>query len=218
MTDFGKKTPQISELPKTNSGQLKHYAQWAGTYDTDLDQAGYEAPTHAVALMAKLVSIDAQIIEFGCGTGLVGELLAGHGYQRVVGIDQSPEMLDKAKNRSCYQSLREHDLTQPLIDDIRYEAGVCVGVCAFGPVLAQHILHMTAVLVEHAPLILTINGKAWNDHDWVEQLDEAQQRDGFIVEFINTIPYLTNEDVDGKLLIVRNTRFESEVECTQEFS
>lgn len=218
MTKSDKKSSAHIERTYQNPDKAEHYAQWADTYEADLHQSGYEAPAHAVQLLAKIVPTDAQIIEFGCGTGLVGGLLAEQSYRRVVGIDLSSQMLEKAAARSCYQSLREHDLTQPLVDDIRYDAGICVGVCAFGPVLAQHIGHMTKVLVENAPLILTINGRAWLEQDWAEQLDDAQQKDGFIVEFVNTIPYLSNENIDGKLLIIRNSSLESETECTQDFS
>lgn len=218
MTESDKKTSTPIRRAYENADKAEHYAQWAATYEADLLQSGYEAPTHAVQLLAKIVPTDAQIIEFGCGTGLVGGLLAEHSYQRVVGIDLSPQMLEKADARRCYQSLREHDLTQPLIDDIRYDAGICVGVCAFGPVLAQHIVHMTKVLVDGAPLILTINGQAWAEKDWAQQLDDAQQRDGFIVEFVNTIEYLSNENIDGKLLIIRNSNLDNETECTQDFN
>ena len=211
MTDTNKKRP--AQLERTYRAQDKaaHYAQWAPDYEADVQQFGYQAPHHAVALLKKLVPTSARIIEFGCGTGLVGRQLADVGYQQLVGVDLSPEMLELAAGGRCYQSLREHDLTQPLVDDIRYEAGICVGVCAFGPVHADHITHMTSVLVENAPLLLTVNGRAWSEQDWPEKLDNAQQRDGFTIEYINTIPYLSEENIDGKLLVIRNSAIESEL-------
>ena len=211
MTDTDKKySPQIEQTYSTQDKE-RLYADWAPSYEADLQRSGYQAPAHAVALLKKLVPTSARIIEFGCGTGLVGKQLADGGYQHLVGVDLSPEMLEQAERGQCYQSLREHDLTQPLLDDVRYEAGICVGVCAFGPVLADHITHMTSVLVEHAPLLLTVNGRAWTEQDWPQNLDDAQQRDGFIIEYINTIPYLTEEQVDGKLLVIRNSAIESEL-------
>ena len=77
--------------------------------------------------------------------------------------------------------------------------------------MADHIEHMTSVLIENAPLLLTVNGRAWSELDWPEKLDDAQQRYGFTIEYINTIPYLTEENIDGKLLVIRNLAIESEL-------
>lgn len=214
MAKSDKNDSDLLEQAYLNPDKAALYAQWASSYDDDLHQEGYQAPAHAVQLLAKIVPTDANIIEFGCGTGLVGELLAQKQYERLVGLDIAPAMLEKARQRNCYKSLREHDLTQALNDDIRYDAGICVGVCAFGPVLAGHIIHMTSVLVEHAPLILTINGRAWTEQNWAAQLEDAQQRDGFDIEYINTIPYLVNKNIDGKLIIIRNTKIEIEATCS----
>lgn len=211
MVDSDKKHSRQIERAYNTQDKVSHYAEWAPSYEADLQRSGYQAPAHAVALMKKLVPVTAQIIEFGCGSGLVGRQLADTGYQRIVGVDVSPEMLKLATNGQPYQSLREHDLTKPLLDDIRYEAGICVGVCAFGPLMADHIVHMTSVLIENAPLLLTVNGRAWSELDWPEKLDDAQQRYGFTIEYINTIPYLTEENIDGKLLVIRNHAIESEL-------
>lgn len=200
-----------------NSGDKKaYYSQWASSYDVDMATSGYVAPVQAVELFKKIVSPDAGIIEFGCGTGQVGEQLVRHNYHQVAGIDHSPQMLEKAAQRGCYGSLREHDLTEPLLDDIRYDAGICVGVLAFGPLMAAHLAHMTSVLREHAPLILTINGRAWDENNWASQLEEAQQKNRFFIEYINTIPYLTDAGIDGKLLIIRNGETESEAHVPEQ--
>ncbi len=176
--------------------------------DTDFAESSFVAPLHAVELFAKIVPTDACIIEFGCGTGMVGELLAQKKYQQPIGLVSDAQTREKATERNCYLSLREHDLTGPLADDVRYDAGICVGVCGFGSVKATHLVHMNSVLVEHAPLILTIDGRAWTDQNWAEQLEDAQQADRFDIEYINTIPYLADEGIDGKLLIIRNSHIE----------
>lgn len=176
--------------------------------DTDIVGSDFVAPQHAVELFTKIVPTDARIIEFGCATGMVGELLAQKKYHQLIGLDNDPQMLEQATERNCYQSLREHDLTRPLADDVRYDAGICVGVCGFGSVKATHFVHMTSVLVEHAPVILTIDGRAWSEQNWAEQLEDAQQADRFDIEYINTIPYLADAGIDGKLLIIRNSHIE----------
>ena len=44
-------------------------------------------------------SKESKIIDFGCGTGLVGVELTKNGFTNIVGIDGSQEMLEVAKSK-----------------------------------------------------------------------------------------------------------------------
>lgn len=156
-------------------------------------------------LVSEILPTDASIIEFGCAAGLMGEQLALHGFEDITGLEQSAALQQIAESKSCYRSIRSHNLTQPLRDDVRYNAGVCVGVLGNSPVTAAHISYMTSVLDDDAPLFLTVNGQAWLDDDWPAELEAAQQADGFTIEYINTIAYLDSTIPDGRLVIVRNS-------------
>ena len=37
---------------------------------------------------------DAEIVDLGCGTGLLGEILFNLGYKNIIGVDGSEEMLN----------------------------------------------------------------------------------------------------------------------------
>ena len=210
-----KNLPKNSVLQRAydNPDKSTHYDDWANTYDADLDKEGFVAPEHAAALLKSVAPDADRVVDFGCGTGLAGAALAALGYQNLYGLDISEGMIEKAQQRGCYRSVRQHDLRTPMLDDIRYQAGICVGVCAFGPVNAGHIAHMTQVLDSGAPLILTINGLAWQEQDWAQQLDEAQEEHGYTVEYIKTIPYLVAKEIEAKLLIIRNAELESAQTC-----
>ena len=54
------------------------YGSWAKTYDQVLlENFGYQAPARSVELLSKYLPIeDAVVLDAGCGTGLVGQLLA----------------------------------------------------------------------------------------------------------------------------------------------
>lgn len=54
-----------------------------------------------------------KVIDFGCGTGLVGQELAKVGFKDITGIDISTEMLALAKKKECYAKLEEVDLYDP---------------------------------------------------------------------------------------------------------
>jgi predicted TPR repeat methyltransferase len=79
----------------------------AGSFDANLEQLAYRSH-HSVA--KALVHCLAQpgaavaVLDAGCGTGLCGLLLRPH-CQRLVGVDLSPNMLDRARARNCYDEL-----------------------------------------------------------------------------------------------------------------
>ena len=50
------------------------------------------------------------IIDFGCGTGLIGKYLAKSGYKNIVGLDISPNMLEECSNSGVYSELHEHEI------------------------------------------------------------------------------------------------------------
>jgi predicted TPR repeat methyltransferase len=54
-------------------------------------------------------------VDLGCGTGLFGILLA-KAFRRVIGVDLSGKMLEKAKHRGCYDSLVRQDIVTFLQD------------------------------------------------------------------------------------------------------
>jgi len=49
------------------------------------------------------------VLDLGCGTGLLGALLR-HGARRLIGVDLSKRMLEKARARRVYDELHEAEL------------------------------------------------------------------------------------------------------------
>ena len=106
------------------------YGFWATTYDQDLlDNFGYQAPARSVELLSKYLPMDeALVLDAGCGTGLVGQLLVKARKFQIDGVDYSQSMLAEAKAKGCYRALQQVDLNQPLriAADI-YDAVICIG-------------------------------------------------------------------------------------------
>ena len=111
------------------------YDEWAPIYDGDLASWGYDAPAVAVSFLAARTSHDDQIVDMGCGTGLVGAELAARGYHDVVGIDVSSESLDIAAKSTHYHAVAEHDLTELPTDilEATFAGLICVGVMTYLP-------------------------------------------------------------------------------------
>jgi predicted TPR repeat methyltransferase len=94
------------------------FEEFAGYYDRKmLDRLGYRGPqiiSEALdAEVASELSPPWDVLDLGCGTGLVGAALADRARQ-MVGIDLSPRMLDLARRRQLYDELIEGELIDVL--------------------------------------------------------------------------------------------------------
>lgn len=112
-------------------GELERaYDVWAATYDHDMtEDLGWGGPEEAAKVLAERVSIAAPVLDFGAGTGLVGQSLHARGFTRVSAADLSREMLARAEARGVYASLHQvrADALLPFGDD-QFEGLVSVGV------------------------------------------------------------------------------------------
>ena len=191
---------------KTSDDFRAVYREWADTYDGDLiDEFGYLAPQAAVAcLKTHLPSLNAPILDMGCGTGLVGKLLFDSGYLIIDGLDLSLEMLEKAQELGVYRSLGEADLTEKLALEPIYQAVICVGVFSHQPSQPFDLAQLFSALTpDGGVLVATVNGKGWKEIGWEALLIQSAEKNGFRIESVSDIPYLTRQNIPGKLLTLR---------------
>ena len=90
------------------------YERFAEYYEknmvTDLEYQGPERLTEA--LDAQLGSTSAlDVLELGCGTGLAGKRLRPRA-KRLIGVDLSPEMVERAKTTGVYDALEVAEITE----------------------------------------------------------------------------------------------------------
>lgn len=75
---------------------MEEYTGFAAVYDRFMDETPYEAWCETIVRELRQHGItDGLVLELGCGTGSMTELLAGQGYD-MIGIDLSEEMLNLA--------------------------------------------------------------------------------------------------------------------------
>lgn len=97
------------------------------------------------------------IIDVGCGTGKLLELIAPRS-QLGIGIDLSVQMLNNAKDRrtdSGIQLVRADASHLPLRDHIA-DAVTCVSMTESGPALKAHLSELSRIATNDATLVLTI--------------------------------------------------------------
>ena len=92
----------------------------AATFDHELvAKLGYEIPRQMVdALRAVAVAPGSRwdVLDLGCGTGLVGAQIAPYSAS-LVGVDLAPNMIELARERGIYAELRCADLVTVLADE-----------------------------------------------------------------------------------------------------
>ncbi|KAM7437544.1 Methyltransferase domain [Porites harrisoni] len=79
---------------------------------------------------------DLKILDLGCGTGLSGQVLKEkYGYDNLVGLDVSEDMLTIARQRNIYKTLISAFVTTEKIEEIQdgeYDAVISAGVITTG--------------------------------------------------------------------------------------
>ncbi|WP_461812314.1 class I SAM-dependent DNA methyltransferase [Faecalimonas sp.] len=94
---------------------MEAYTSFASVYDTFMDNIPYEEWSVYVEELLKEYGVrDGLVVELGCGTGTMTELLSASGYD-MIGIDNSEEMLEIALEKKLSSG---HDILY-LLQDMR---------------------------------------------------------------------------------------------------
>ena len=145
--------------------ELEHiYKNWAKKYEDDvINLAGYVG--HLITselLLSYLRNTQAKILDAGCGTGLVGEILNKNNFQNLIGVDFSQEMLNIAKQKNVYQSLELVDLTKKLdYEDNLFDAVICAGTFTCGHLGPQVLNEMVRITKNEGYICFTVREQEW---------------------------------------------------------
>ena len=109
---------------------MASYESFARVYDLFMDNIPYEEwGEYLHGLLLDFGVKDGLVLELGCGTGSMTELLAGWGYD-MIGVDNSVEMLEIAQEKKAQSG---HDILYLLQDMREFElygtVGAVVSVC-----------------------------------------------------------------------------------------
>lgn len=140
------------------------YAEWADRYDEDLEkEMGYQAPTRVARLLRDhLAPEGVDLLDAGCGTGLVGVALSAMGYLAIDGFDYSSDMLNQAKKKGVYGSLWQADMLARLaVPARRYDAVTCVGTFTLGHVGPDALNELVRITRRGGYICFTVRSEAW---------------------------------------------------------
>ncbi|QYX55421.1 methyltransferase domain-containing protein [Roseovarius sp. SCSIO 43702] len=137
------------------------YDRWAATYDAELTEAGYAAPERVARALARRATLDAPVLDFGCGTGLSGLALRDAGFTVIDGTDPSQPMLDEAAAKGVYRNLTRLDLSaDPPLAPGAYPAIAAAGVLGVGAAPPETFDMLMRALPRDGLLSLSLNDHA----------------------------------------------------------
>ena len=180
------------------------YREWAEKYDDDLlGEMGYVAPMIASKLLlSHLEDKGARIMDAGCGTGIVGELLHRDGCVHIDGLDYSPDMLEKAREKQIYQSLNRHDLTKPLdITTNTYDAVISVGTFTCGHVGPEAMNELIRITRPGGGICFTVREQAWEEDGYRTRLRGIENDGLWELQELRTADYIQQEGARCKICL-----------------
>ncbi|MBU1196158.1 MAG: class I SAM-dependent methyltransferase [Proteobacteria bacterium] len=177
------------------------YGKWASLYDHDTTEVmGYVGPQIAVQMLDKYVdSKECRILDAGCGTGLVGEILNDLGYAHVDAMDFSEDMLMEAQKKEVYDRLLHEDLNKGLkIPDNSYDATICVGTFTYAHVGPHAMDELIRVTRPGGHICFTIRDGVYQEDGYRKKMIETEFEKHWQLEELKEADYLIKEGVTAK--------------------
>ncbi|MCB2261365.1 MAG: DegT/DnrJ/EryC1/StrS family aminotransferase [Candidatus Thiosymbion ectosymbiont of Robbea hypermnestra] len=109
---------------------ISKYDGWTSDYDLEHQENGWKILlNHTAYTITDYLPNDAEILDVGCGTGLLGTELYAYGFNHIHGIDISEKSLDVARGLDIYKKVYRAELGKYLdFADNSFDALVSCGV------------------------------------------------------------------------------------------
>ena len=185
------------------------YKNWASEYEYDVIQlAGYVG--HLITsdlLLNNLKNNNARILDAGCGTGLVGQILHKKSYKNIVGVDFSQEMIDRAHKKNVYKSLSLCDLTERLeFEDGSFDAVICAGTFTCGHVGPEALYEMVRITKNEGYICFTVRQQEWEAAPYEHIIQSLEESESWFEMECNTSDYNTQEGANCQLCLFQVTK------------
>ena len=180
------------------------YKNWAIDYEDDVIKlAGYVG--HLITsdlLLTYLKNKNAKVLDAGCGTGLVGEILYKNNFNHIEGVDFSQEMLDVANQKNIYQSLKLVDLTKELdYEDNWFDAIICAGTFTCGHVGPEALKEMVRITKEGGYICFTVRKQEWEASPYMQIINDIELSESWHKIVHETAEYNVKEGVSCQLCL-----------------
>lgn len=187
---------------------LRLYRAWARDYDRDVYGAlRFTGTARIAALLAEHVPDRAQrVIDLGCGTGAAGEALRRLGFERLDGLDLSPDMLAVARTKSVYDALTAADLLQPLpFGDDSFDAAISAGTFTTGHVDATALPEIVRIVRPNGLIACVVADGFWEAGGFAQAFEALQQSDRVSMVHDSLEPVRQDGPPEGRFMVLRVT-------------
>jgi predicted TPR repeat methyltransferase len=159
---------------ETSSSKLnKHYKNWANLYDTDMSSWGYAYPLQLNKILTNKLKLKKtiKILDAGCGTGYVAEVLSKLNYKNITGIDFSEEMLAIARSKKIYKKLMCQSLNEKIeLRSKQFELIICTGVLTSGHVGPSAMHELVRILKPQGFFICSIAESVYKKNGFEKEI------------------------------------------------
>lgn len=179
------------------------YADWAETYDADVNARGYRTPARLAAALALHAPLTSHLLDFGCGTGISGNALRAQGFNTIDGTDITPEMLEKASASGIYQKTWLSDPGEFSFGRGAYPVIVAAGVVSFGAAPPETLASLVGKLDTGGLLAFSYNDPTLADQSYISAIDDEVAQGRAEVIFREHGPHLEDIGMDSDVIILR---------------
>lgn len=196
---------------KTNAELEKAYDAYAEHYEKDLESIGYGENVSGkcaanVLLQHATPQTHPALVDFGCGTGIAGEMFYEAGWRNVVACDLSQKMLDLAKARGIYTECH-----QVFLPDSGFEAGVfdlvhAAGMFAPGQAPASSFHEFLRVMKADGLAIFSIRCHYYDFAEGAEHrkvMQELEENGAWTCISKTEVPYLPRDGVNAYVFVMK---------------
>ena len=180
------------------------YKNWASDYESDvINLAGYVG--HLITselLLNYLRNTESTVLDAGCGTGLVGEILYKNNFRNIDGVDFSQEMLNIAHQKNIYQSLKLVDLTKKLdYENNSFDAVICAGTFTCGHVGPEALREMVRITKQGGYICFTVRKQEWEASPYLQIMNDLEKNESWSKLELLTKKYNVKEGVSCQLCL-----------------
>lgn len=198
---------EAHKLSGDADGLKNYYDMWSDDYDRDVANEEYCGPDYIAAyfdLLPKengkflnLRNNKIEILDSGCGTGLVGIALRRKGYNNVDGFDLSYGMVEEAEKTEAYRALTGGcDMTKRIeaYPDNCYDAAISCGVFTLGHVPPTALEEMIRITKPGGLVVVSTRKSYYESTDFQGICDRLEtENKAKLVSSIIDGPYIAEE-------------------------
>jgi len=202
-----------------SSDLQRFYDDTANGYEKYIKDTGYALPVHLTNFIKdKISSKKLMVLDVGCGTGAVGELLSAmNPHFSIDGVDFSIEMikiagakkidpmsLEPNAGKQIYRSLIKTDLKTDygIISDCRYDLMVSTGVFTTGHLGFDDLINLLPCVKQGGDVIVTVKKNVYENDEFHKRLNTAMCA-GIISDYeIEEVNIYDNDTYNDQSLIL----------------